>query len=131
MKVRVQKPKFKGSIFVLGKSVVMYISYMDERFRNKNGGWGIPPTFQALNGIKIYSNAYPALIRDEVLLPGSLPHHDHMVAHITLGSNAEAKRYKKRIIEALKDWAMYWPGFDEEKKEEIDEEEYNIPEIKI
>lgn len=126
-----QKPKFKGNIFVLGRNVVMYISYMDERFRNKNGGWGTPPNFSALNGIKIYSNTYPTLTEDKVFLLGALPKHDHMVASITLKSNEEAKRYKNRIIEALKEWAIHWTGFDEEKKEEVDGEAILIPEIRI
>jgi hypothetical protein len=108
----ISKPKLRIKFVEFEKALVMQVLYMDERFRCVNYPSPVK-NFIASNGFRIASSESPIFHRDLVMLRGWDKQRDDIVKEITFRSNIKRDEYKKRMLEALKEWAVNWEGWNE------------------
>ncbi len=101
------KPKIKFRLEKWEKALVFQVLEMDERFKNT--------TWEAKNGLDIVSMLCPDVTERGLWLRGGSKDSDIRVASQLFVSDAERDARYDTIIAALKDWALNWPGFKENK----------------
>lgn len=108
------KPKlvFKLETVGDGCTLMFYIKEMDERFRTERNQKS--KTYQSKPGsFKITSVSGPAFGPKQLYLRGKQPTRDNSVTTKKFNSPQDAERYRRKILEALNDWAENWKGFEE------------------
>lgn len=112
------KPKIKFKLVKFERALVFQVLEMDERFRVKRGG----QCFNIESSFTVCSVDTPGLYSDSIDLRGSDTKEDFHVSVEHFGSNeARDKRYN-RALEALKNWADNWPGWNEPAQDQQPDE---------
>ena len=104
--------KLEVVLKVLGEAFSMKVLYMDERFRSPF--FGASNLFLSSNGVCIVSKDRPRL-DETVSLWGFDKSSDSVAAVRVFDSRQDAMSYKGDVLEALREWAISWPGFVESK----------------
>lgn len=105
------KDRIKYDLHRYGKTVVLYVHKMDERFRST----GDKKVFVAENGIAVVSHLNVGLYEKEIVLVGKfIEDNDRFFDALFFNTEAEAIEYMQRANEAIEDWANNWEGWGEE-----------------
>ena len=66
------------------------------------------------------SIVHPEVSKNSVCLRGEYAEGDKWVRVLRFESKEAAEEYKNKVIEALRDWAENWEGWEEENVDKID-----------
>lgn len=105
------KPKIKFKLVKFERALVFQVLEMDERFRNKHEDGSI--NFKSKKSLNIISLDGPAIFEDRIYLRGRFDMFDFDVGHMPFESNTKRDEYYNQVLEALKDWAENWQGWNE------------------
>lgn len=103
--------KIKFRLEVWSKTLLFQVLEMDKRFLGQS--------YTASNGVIISSEGCPELwmrTETQLFLHGSMNGRNFDVITFTFSKQEDARNAESLILEALKEWATKWEGFNSVKK---------------
>jgi len=109
-------PRIVYRLDAVGTELEFQVLYMDERFRSLDED----KEFKASNGVTVVSSESPTISPySEVYLRGGDRERDSWMSSEIFETVTECQEAERRIHAALKEWAELWPGWAEERDEDI------------